>query len=60
MIDPAIIRRLGLDPARLSAITAQGDSMLPTVMPGDTLLVDRGDQRVTARGAIYVLRVDGA
>lgn len=60
VIDPAIIRRLGLDPARLSAIMAEGDSMLPTVLPGDTLLVDRGDQRITARGAIYVLRVDGA
>ena len=59
IIDPALIRRLRLDPAHLSAITAEGESMLPSVMPGDTLLVDRRDQRLTARGGIYVLRADG-
>ncbi len=59
LIDPAIIRRLGANAADVSVIEAQGESMLPMIAPGDLLLVDRGNRRVTQRDAIFVLRVDG-
>ncbi|WP_374126895.1 helix-turn-helix transcriptional regulator [Sphingomonas sp. 28-62-11] len=58
-IDPALLRQWGVRPAELSIITAQGESMLPTIADGDDMLVDRGDQRVGARGGIYVLRLQG-
>jgi len=59
VIDPALVRRLGADPANLSMIAAQGVSMTPTIMPGDSLLVDRGNRRVSARGAVFVIRAGG-
>lgn len=59
LFDPALIRGLGVDLSQLSLITAQGESMLPTICPGDLLLVDRGDRRPDSRGGIYVLRADG-
>src|SRR3546814_6527311 len=58
--DPALIRALGVDAARLSLIRAQGESMLPTIADGDEIMVDTGDRRVAARGGILVVRVDGA
>ncbi|RIA37638.1 peptidase S24-like protein [Hephaestia caeni] len=58
--DPALIRALGVDAARLSLIRAQGESMLPTIADGDEIMVDTGDRRVTSRGGIFVVRVDGA
>lgn len=39
-----------------SIIDAVGDSMAPGVVAGDRLLVDRGDVRIVASGAIYVVR----
>lgn len=59
-LDPALLRRLGVRAATVSIITARGDSMLPTIADGDDMLVDRSDQSVGPRGAIFVLRVDGA
>lgn len=59
IIDPALVRRLGVDLANLSIIGAQGHSMVPTIMPGDSLLVDRGNRRVSARGAVFVIRAGG-
>ncbi len=60
LIDPALVRTLGLDPAHLSMIAAEGESMLPTIQPGDALLVDRGNRRVGSRGAVFVIRAGGA
>src|SRR3546814_16461155 len=34
--------------------------MLPTIADGDEIMVDTGDRRVTSRGGIFVVRVDGA
>lgn len=57
-IDPALLRRLGVRAEALSIITAQGDSMMPTIADGDDLLVDRSDTRVSTPGGVYVARLD--
>ena len=43
----------------LVVLTVDGDSMEPTLRPGDTVLVDRGQQRPQQRDGIYVIRTDG-
>ena len=50
-------RNLGVNPDRLTAITITGDSMIPTLQPGDRLLVARceGKDMIMDR-AIYILR----
>src|SRR3546814_20382553 len=58
--DPALIRALGVDAARLSLIRAQGESMLPTIADGAEIMVDTGDRRVTSRGGLFVVRADAA
>jgi phage repressor protein C with HTH and peptisase S24 domain len=58
-IDAGLIRSLGVDPADLSLIRAQGDSMVPTIADGDEILVDTSDRQVTSRGGIFVVRLDG-
>jgi len=55
--DPSWLRGLKLDPRQLSVIQVTGDSMAPTLIDGDDILVDRGDRRM--RDAIWVLRLDG-
>lgn len=45
-------------PSGLSIIRVQGDSMAPTLNPGDDILVDSGDTLEALRDGIYVLRVD--
>ena len=47
-------------PDRLSIIRVEGDSMSPTLNPGDDILVDLGDCGDRLRDGIYVLRVDDA
>lgn len=56
----AMVAGLAADPAALTLIAARGDSMLPTIADGDDILVDTGDRRVGRRGAVFVLRIDGA
>lgn len=58
-IDPALLRQWGVRADSLSIITAQGESMLPTIADGDEMLVDRGDTGIGRLGGIYVLRLDG-
>ncbi len=41
---------------RLSLIVVAGDSMLPTLAPGDEILVDRDD--TMRRDGVFVLRID--
>ncbi len=50
-----MLRDAGIAPGAASLIDATGDSMLPTIQPGDRLLIDRSDVALTAAG-IYVLR----
>jgi phage repressor protein C with HTH and peptisase S24 domain len=45
---------------RLSIIRVEGDSMSPTLNPGDDILIDPGDCMDRLRDGIYVLRVDDA
>ena len=50
--------KLRVDPARLCLIHVEGDSMEPTLRPGDTILVDRSDTLV--RDGVFALGLDGA
>lgn len=47
-------------PANLSVVRVEGDSMAPTLNPGDDILVDLGDAGERLRDGIYVLRIDDA
>jgi phage repressor protein C with HTH and peptisase S24 domain len=47
-------------PERLSIVRVEGDSMAPTLNPGDDILVDLGDSTDRLRDGIYVLRIDDA
>ncbi|GAA4015724.1 hypothetical protein GCM10022280_13150 [Sphingomonas swuensis] len=42
----------------LSLVQVEGDSMSPTLLPGDDILVDRSDLAERLRDGLYVLRVD--
>lgn len=50
----------GASHADLTLIRVEGDSMAPTLMDGDDILVDRGDCGARLRDGIYVLRIDEA
>lgn len=59
--DPAWLRRLGAsDPALLSIIRVEGDSMLPLLADGDEIMVDRADATARLRDGVYALRVEDA
>ncbi|AYC99940.1 S24 family peptidase [Neorhizobium sp. NCHU2750] len=51
-------RRLGLDPASMSAVLAEGDSMMPTIADQSPVFVDTADRNL-ADGGIYALRAEG-
>jgi hypothetical protein len=46
------------NPADLSLIRVQGDSMSPTLVDGDEIMINRGDSIERLRDGIYVLRRD--
>lgn len=50
---------LRTNPAHLYLIYVEGESMEPSLRPGDVILVDHSDNTAN-RDAIYVLRLDGA
>lgn len=52
------LRQLSANPKALSVIQVSGDSMSPTLIDGDDILVDRADGAEHIRDGIYVLRVD--
>jgi phage repressor protein C with HTH and peptisase S24 domain len=57
--DRAWLRELRVrDPAQLSMIRVEGDSMIPTLADGDEILVDRSDTHERLRDGIYVIRSD--
>lgn len=60
LLSRAALRQAGVAPADASLILVAGDSMAPTLLDGDRLLVDRADRRPPPRGAIHVLRRDEA
>lgn len=49
----------GIAPRHASIISARGDSMAPTILDGDRLVVDGGDRRMGRTAAIFVVRRDG-
>jgi SOS-response transcriptional repressor LexA len=59
--DESWLKALTATPAaKLSIVRVEGDSMAPTLNPGDDILVDLGDAADRLRDGIYVLRVDEA
>jgi Peptidase S24-like len=52
------LRQLSANPKALSVIQVSGDSMSPTLIDGDDILVDQADAAERIRDGIYVLRVD--
>ena len=59
-MDRALLRALGVRPQSASFIRVVGDSMLPTLAPGDEILVDTADRALGKRPALFVLRHEGA
>jgi phage repressor protein C with HTH and peptisase S24 domain len=57
--DETWLRRMGLDPARLSLIRVAGDSMQPTLNDGDDIMVDTAAADRIPKKGIHVLRYDG-
>ena len=55
---PKWLKQMGSDPAKLSLISVDGDSMDPTLCNGDDIMVDHGAAEATLRDGIYVLRMD--
>lgn len=53
------IHELGLKPDALALITTRGDSMEPTLHPGDLLLIDLANSAV-CEDAIYAIQNDGS
>ena len=58
-LEPGLVRQLGVRPAAASMIRVRGESMMPTLADGDEILVDRDRKAPGARGALFVLRLDG-
>lgn len=57
--DPSWLKSLTATPAsKLSIVRVEGDSMIPTLNPGDDVLVDLNDCGDRLRDGIYVLRID--
>lgn len=60
--DPAYIRAmLGFvpKPGRLRLVTGRGDSMMPTIQPGDVVLVDIGCEAFEGDGLYLINTGDG-
>ncbi|WP_294389791.1 S24 family peptidase [uncultured Sphingomonas sp.] len=56
-LSTTLLRELGVGrPAALQLIRVEGDSMQPTLAPGDDILVDHDDAAARLRPGIYVLR----
>ena len=53
------IKRKGSKPENLSLIKVDGDSMDPTLLSGDLVLVDHGRDYVASQGGIYAISIDG-
>ena len=54
----AWLRAHGVTPGQASLIDVTGDSMAPTLLDGDRLLVNEGDRTVPPGGGVFVIRVD--
>jgi repressor LexA len=59
-LDPVLARRLGLRDGQAALLRVRGTSMEPTLADGDHVVVRLDDRRPDARGAVYVIRAEGA
>lgn len=59
LLDPSLLRRLGVRADMASTIRVEGDSMQPALCDGDEVLVDAARRTVGPRAAIYVFRREG-
>jgi phage repressor protein C with HTH and peptisase S24 domain len=59
LLDPALLRRLGVRADMASTIRVEGASMEPNLCDGDEILVDGARRALVARPAIYVFRREG-
>ena len=59
LLDPALLRRLGVRADMASTIRVEGASMEPTLCDGDEILVDGARRTPGPRPAIHVFRRDG-
>lgn len=51
------IQRKG-NPEKMSIIQVSGDSMVPTLLPGDLVLINHGHNHVDPQGGIYAVALD--
>lgn len=58
LFSEAWLRTMGLKPERLLLVRVSGDSMLPTLQPGSTVMIDTTATRVTS--GIYAINLGGA
>jgi hypothetical protein len=56
--DETWLRKMGVDPAQVSLIRVEGDSMQPTLNDGDDIMVDKAAALKPLKSGIYVLRMD--
>jgi SOS-response transcriptional repressor LexA len=47
------------NPANMSLIRIQGDSMEPTLLSGDIVLIDHANNVISSQGGIYAIALDG-
>jgi hypothetical protein len=56
--DEKWLKKLGCEPSQLSLIRVLGDSMAPTLLDGDDIMVDRSAANTALRDGIHVIRMD--
>lgn len=56
--DEKWLRKQGLEPAQLSLIRVEGESMAPTLNNGDDIMVDKSAATKPLRDGIHVIRMD--
>ncbi|MCP3730643.1 S24 family peptidase [Sphingomonas sp. MG17] len=59
LLDPGLLRRLGVRADMASTIRVEGASMEPGLFDGDEILVDRARRSLGPRPGIFVFRRDG-
>lgn len=57
--DARFLAGLGVRRDAASLIDVKGDSMQPTLIDGDTILVDHARRSIAPRGGVYAIRLDG-
>ncbi len=59
-LDPGLARRLGLRDGQAAIIRVRGSSMEPGLFDGDHIVVDTADRTPSAKGGVYVIRIEDA